>query len=958
VSYTSRKKIIMLAHSVLVRNHRSVIWLVLAIELIFEVIIRPGGYSVLVKSEKAYFPSTARYINGFHLFAEISSLVLFAPELRCLSSSRCGEANTYSLLQSSVMALVGPTRTDSFVGRLYFIIIRLRIFALVRHWKKMWLNHTFTEDMKQVGFLKGMLLPGTNDDERPEPPPKTKKKTQKKKKDDDYFAESESKDLASDNEIEDMAREKRSSTKEDKRLSKAATIGTALMVINSHRAMILVIAIVGILPLIFTLGPTGYANTSPFELVDLLQGNNVDLRSNNTDTCEQLQLTIESWLRGAFSIDFYNNRKTDSYVLWGQLLPVRCDFQSENGVFTVCPTEDRKDFFPDSELLICEISKSAPLNNTLSFLADELHLRPGVLISVSNEIDVEFDSIVETFNVTVIFNLDHSVALLNTSSLILQTALLCLILVGLSILRFDAKKLVIEPLRRMLKIVLRYAANPLSPTPRNKSKKKKGGSDDAFDRGNNSDSDSDYDANKDQLGNYETEKLITAIAKITDLLRKCWGVAGAGIISSNLARTPDGKTVVFNPLVPGKLVYALFGFAGINEFSKQLRALDQEVINLINDVAKVIHEEVYRWGYGDSGQCNKNLGGAFLMVYRIGDFKDVKKKRETAANVIFSQEKQSGTRLATLKNRKSQHRRKNTLIRRRNKQTNIGMDTVQLASLPGITTFTDRALIGMLKSFAGIYRDRRLLNWKNDFRLGAGVGAFSVDMIFGMDAGWAVEGAVGSGYKIDATYLSPHVNMASRMMSACKQYGVSILLSQAVEELLSQPARSKLRHLDTVTVKGSSVKQRIFTYDARHVGVDFFLFERSPDQADLDSDRYTPNIWNIDQDLKAMRQHITEDFEEVFKDGRRKYLSGNWKEAIECFREADKIMITTMIEEGYLEFNLSSARVLSNDNENEETIRLRQEMGDGPCRCLISFMEREGGTPPKNWKGYRPLTSK
>mmetsp|Transcript_29513 Transcript_29513/g.42850 ORF Transcript_29513/g.42850 Transcript_29513/m.42850 type:complete len:147 (+) Transcript_29513:1843-2283(+) len=138
----------------------------------------------------------------------------------------------------------------------------------------------------------------------------------------------------------------------------------------------------------------------------------------------------------------------------------------------------------------------------------------------------------------------------------------------------------------------------------------------------------------------------------------------------------------------------------------------------------------------------------------------------------------------------------------------------------------------------------------------------------------------------------------------------------------------------------------------------FFLFERSPDQADLDSDRYTPNIWNIDQDLKAMRQHITEDFEEVFKDGRRKYLSGNWKEAIECFREADKIMITTMIEEGYLEFNLSSARVLSNDNENEETIRLRQEMGDGPCRCLISFMEREGGTPPKNWKGYRPLTSK
>jgi hypothetical protein len=45
------------------------------------------------------------------------------------------------------------------------------------------------------------------------------------------------------------------------------------------------------------------------------------------------------------------------------------------------------------------------------------------------------------------------------------------------------------------------------------------------------------------------------------------------------------------------------------------------------------------------------------------------------------------------------------------------------------------------------------------------------------------------------------------MMSACKQYGVNILLSQAVQELMSETARSKLRHLDTVTVKGSSLYQ-------------------------------------------------------------------------------------------------------------------------------------------------------
>ena len=35
-----------------------------------------------------------------------------------------------------------------------------------------------------------------------------------------------------------------------------------------------------------------------------------------------------------------------------------------------------------------------------------------------------------------------------------------------------------------------------------------------------------------------------------------------------------------------------------------------------------------------------------------------------------------------------------------------------------------------------------------------------------------MEGAVGSKHKVDATYLSPNVNMASRLEAATKQYGV------------------------------------------------------------------------------------------------------------------------------------------------------------------------------------------
>lgn len=55
-----------------------------------------------------------------------------------------------------------------------------------------------------------------------------------------------------------------------------------------------------------------------------------------------------------------------------------------------------------------------------------------------------------------------------------------------------------------------------------------------------------------------------------------------------------------------------------------------------------------------------------------------------------------------------------------------------------------------------------------------------VRMGFGLHAGWAIEGAVGSLQKVDATYLSPHVNMAARLETSSKQYGVPLLASQVM----------------------------------------------------------------------------------------------------------------------------------------------------------------------------------
>jgi len=62
---------------------------------------------------------------------------------------------------------------------------------------------------------------------------------------------------------------------------------------------------------------------------------------------------------------------------------------------------------------------------------------------------------------------------------------------------------------------------------------------------------------------------------------------------------------------------------------------------------------------------------------------------------------------------------------------------------------------------------------------------FRVRMGFGLHQGWAIEGSIGSYFKIDASYLSPNVNMASRLEAATKQFGTEILISGDLHDILS-----------------------------------------------------------------------------------------------------------------------------------------------------------------------------
>ena len=53
------------------------------------------------------------------------------------------------------------------------------------------------------------------------------------------------------------------------------------------------------------------------------------------------------------------------------------------------------------------------------------------------------------------------------------------------------------------------------------------------------------------------------------------------------------------------------------------------------------------------------------------------------------------------------------------------------------------------------------------------------------NVGWAIEGAIGSHFKVDASYLSPNVNMAARLEAATKLFNTDILISGNLRDILS-----------------------------------------------------------------------------------------------------------------------------------------------------------------------------
>jgi len=394
--------------------------------------------------------------------------------------------------------------------------------------------------------------------------------------------------------------------------------------------------------------------------------------------------------------------------------------------------------------------------------------------------------------------------------------------------------------------------------------------------------------------NYETNILEKTILKLGALLALGFGEAGSNIIAQNMSKGGE-----VDPMIPGKKVMAIFGFCDIRNFTDATEVLQEGVMVFVNEIAEIVHGTINEF----SGAANKNIGDAFLLVWKIPD-----------------------------------------------EEVEEDYDTSDLKLRPGsikVSQLADMSVVSFLKVFSGIHRSKKLEKYRHNEGLNERLPNYSVKMGFGLHIGWAIEGAIGSEYKIDASYLSPNVNMAARLEAATKQFGVPLLISGSIYEVCTSETRKMLRRIDRVTVKGSNQPIDLYTCDVDHSRltidkneIDFSTLsaiekkkqrvqsrtrrDELREKAFTDQTRVS-KYFSADRDIVNMRSSFTKEFYLAFKEGMNAYTLGDWEKAKQIF---------------------------------EVTQTMIPDWKDGPSTTILNVMKDSDFKSPPDWKGFRELTEK
>lgn len=305
---------------------------------------------------------------------------------------------------------------------------------------------------------------------------------------------------------------------------------------------------------------------------------------------------------------------------------------------------------------------------------------------------------------------------------------------------------------------------------------------------------------KEALKGMETSFLMDTILRIGSLMKVGFGSAGVEIIRNNLQKGQSKNMLILSS--QGSTVSCIFLFCDIRQFTDATECLQEEVFVFTNRIAAVVHSICHSYG----GAANKNVGDAFLLSWSLEDGEASRTSR-----VGF------GGAGAPLRAKSNQ---------------------------------ADKALLSVIKICISLHYDKYYLEPLSEAakkRLATKLKNRSpvVRMGFGIHAGKAVQGAIGSQRKIDATYVSEAVERAEFLEASTKKYGLKMLMSGSFHRLLHPNTRRRCRKIDRILIQddeddddddyyGDELKgelMELFTFD---IDVDA-IHRPSPKQIDIDT---------------------------------------------------------------------------------------------------------------------------
>lgn len=394
----------------------------------------------------------------------------------------------------------------------------------------------------------------------------------------------------------------------------------------------------------------------------------------------------------------------------------------------------------------------------------------------------------------------------------------------------------------------------------------------------------------------EFKAVESAILKLGKLLVLVFGRAGNNVIYHNISNIAS-EEIDLEKIGTNNI--AIFGFCNIKHFQDLNEILQEDIMPFVNNVSNLVHNSVVKF----MGSANKNIGDCFLIVWNLPEecfaAEDGGQEEGQLLNSNIFLERYAESALASFVN----------II-------------IKLAHNNDVQKFAETPQV-----------QKELPNLK-------------VKMGFGLHMGWAIEGAIGSGIKIDTSYLSPNVNIASRLEAASKKYSVPLLMSHHLHEVLSQKTKNFCRQVDCVTLKGSEEPVGLFTIDVdpyrnvdkrnssvmnlriplQHPSASFRLQSVVDSPTDI-KEKYLQEDFNFNIETlvpEFLVYYVKEDqFKSSFDKAVQSYLAGKWHQAREL---------------------LEACLIL--------------QPKDGPSRNLLELITAAKNTPPSNWRGVRQLVDK